>query len=160
MKPGRWFQVCQKQIGRRALPRFVALALVISAQAVPPVWCQDPEISPPDFDQRAAAKDSRKTVVLQIRTGSYVEVRLESAQKLRGRLGDLGEEDFTLRTIQNDRMTEVRVPYREMQSVRVLAAPQTRGNSFDRTLHRAHLVMGLVATSVLIGILVYATAQR
>jgi hypothetical protein len=136
-----------------------ALALMVCAQAATNSWAQDPEITPPDNVAPAAVSDPMKDELLNIRAGAFVEVRLVNFVKLRGKLGEVAETDFALRTIKNDRMTELRIPYDQLKSVRILGRPQTRGRSFDTTVRRAQLIMGLVAGGVLIGITAYAIAS-
>jgi hypothetical protein len=161
MNPLRWYRLTQSGRRRKVLQKLLvaALALMVCAQAATNSWAQDPEITPPDSTTPAAASDPMKDELLNIRAGAFVEVRLVNDVKLRGKLGEVAENDFALRTIKNDRMTELRIPYDQLKSVRILGRPQTRGRSFDTTVRRAQLVMGLVAGGVLLGITAYAMAS-
>jgi hypothetical protein len=160
MKLSEEFRRSLNRGGRRVLRKALVafLVLIVSAQAASVAWPQDPEITPSEGESPAAASDPAKAELLNIRPGAFVEVRLTDGAKLRGQLGDVAETDFALRTIKNDRMTELRVPYNELRSVRMLARARTRGRGFDTAVRRAQLVMGLVAGGILLGITIYAVS--
>ena len=160
MKSSNWRRVNKHCPRFRMLQKVLAAVLtaMFAAQAAGAGCPQDPEFSLPNGGTPAAS-DAAKAEMLNLPEGAFVEVRLEGNVKLRGQVGDLAETDFALRTIKNDRMTELRVPYTELQSVRILGKPQTRGRSFDTTVRRARLVMGLVAGAILVGVTIYAAAN-
>jgi hypothetical protein len=162
VKPTRKFGIYHTHSGRRVLPRLLAVSLVmmVATQTVTTTFSQEQDAPPPPARQRTNVRETMKSRVLQIRAGSFVEIQLTSHEKLRGRLGDVLEGGFVLRTISNNKLTELHVQFEELRSVRPLSDPQSRDEAFDKTLRRSRLIMGLVAGGVAAGFLVYAAAQH
>jgi hypothetical protein len=147
--------------GRKSLYRLLAssLVLMVVLQTATAAFSDGQEASPTSTQQSTAANDAAKSRVLQIRRGSFVEVRLISREKLRGRLGELSDESFVLRTVSHNKLMDLQVRYEDLRSVRPVGDPQTRGATFDKNLTRAGRVMGLVGGAMAMGMMVYGITR-
>ena len=98
--------------------------------------------------------------MLQIPEETFVEVELTDGGIMRGRLGELREGGFLLRTVSHNRLIKRLVRFEEVQTIRPLDDLKTRGQAFDNNLNRAHKIMGLVVGGVSVGLLVAVAAAR
>jgi hypothetical protein len=144
-------------VGHKSLYRALAVSLVLMVvlQTATAALSDEQEASPTSTQQSTAANNAAKSQVLQIRRGSFVEVQLMTREKLRGRLGELGDESFVLRTVSNNKLMDLHVRYEDLRSVRPLGDSQTRGDAFDKNVTRAGRVMGVVAGAMGMGLMVY-----
>jgi hypothetical protein len=63
-------------------------------------------------------KPTVKERILEIPPGTMVEVRLLNKQKLRGRLGEVTDEGFSLQTAQGNRIDTKKVAFSDLKSVK------------------------------------------
>jgi hypothetical protein len=66
----------------------------------------------------ATAKPTLKEQVLAIPVGSMVEVRLNSKEKFRGRLGEVSNEGFIVKYAQGNQIDERKVSYDDVMSIK------------------------------------------
>ena len=159
MKPPRRYRLHKNCRGRSVMQNVLvaSLVLIFSAQAATTAWPQDPKITPPESVGAIATDPDEGGAAEQHSCGSICGGAADERRQAPRQLGEVAETDFALRTIKNDRMTELRIPYDQLRSVRILGRPQTRGRSFRiPAVRRAQLVMGLEAGGILLGITAYA----
>ncbi len=65
-------------------------------------------------------KPALKEQVFQIPAGSQVEVRLLNKERLRGRLGEVSEEGFTVQIAQGNQIDTRKVAFGDVKSVKVI----------------------------------------
>jgi len=66
--------------------------------------------------EETANKPTLQQRVLEVPSGTMVEVRLLSKQRLRGRLGDVGSDGFNLQTAQGSTISTQRVAFTDVKS--------------------------------------------
>ena len=144
-------------VARRLL--VLALAAMVTVQTATTAFSQE-EVPPgPPPQQNTAPSDPMKSRVLQIPHGSFVEVRLISGQKVQGRLGDILDVGFTLRTVSNNRVVDLQVRFEELRSVRPVGNPKTRDQAFDKNLRRSRQIIGLVVAGATVVLVAVAVSQ-
>jgi hypothetical protein len=97
-----------------------------------PAPLREPQAPDPETMQ-SPESEAAKTRVLQLPTGSFLEVRLIDGQKFRGRLGDLEEDEFMLKTVSRNRLTEQKIAFCELRSIRRLGTSAPRVGRWTRT---------------------------
>lgn len=60
---------------------------------------------------------------------------------MRGRLGELREGGFMLRTVSHNRLIKRLVQFEEVESIRPVDNLETRGEAFDKNLARARKIL-------------------
>jgi len=70
-------------------------------------------------------KPTLKERVIQIPTGAQVEVRLLNKERLRGRLGEISDEGFTVQIAQGSRIEIHKVAFSEVKSVKEIRKQNT-----------------------------------
>ncbi|MGD0921486.1 MAG: hypothetical protein ABSA70_06945 [Terriglobia bacterium] len=73
----------------------------------------------------ASRKPTLKEQVIQIPTGAQVEVRLLNKERIRGQLGDISDEGFTMLIAQEDRIETRQVAFGEVKSVKEIRKQRT-----------------------------------
>ena len=73
----------------------------------------------------ASKKRTPKEQVIQIPTGAQVEVRLLNKERLRGRLGDISDEGFTVLIAQENRIETRQVVFSDVKSVKEIRKQRT-----------------------------------
>ncbi len=63
-------------------------------------------------------KPTIKQRILEIPPGSTIEVRLLNKQKIRGRLGEVTDEGFSLTTAQGEKISTQKIAFNELKSVK------------------------------------------
>jgi len=63
-------------------------------------------------------KPTLKERILEIPSGTMVEVRLLNKQKIRGRLGEITNEGFSLQTAQGDKVETQKIAFTDAKSVK------------------------------------------
>jgi hypothetical protein len=161
MKLTRNMRICQADSGHMLARRLFVLALValVAVQTATIAFSQEEVPPSPSTQQSSAPSDPMKSQVLQIPHGSFVEVRLISGEKLRGRLGDILDEGFMLRTVSNNRLVDLQVRFEELRSVRPVSNPQTPDRAFDKNLRRSRQIMGLVVAGITVVLVAVAVSQ-
>lgn len=145
------------RLSRRLL--VLALAALVTSQTATTVFSQE-EVPPGASAQESnGPNDPMKSEVLQIRRGSFVEVRLIGGEQLRGRLGDILDVGFMIRTVSNNRVVDLQVRFEELSSVRPVSNPKTRDQAFDKNLRRTREIMAIVATGVTVGLVAVVLAR-
>ena len=67
---------------------------------------------------QSEAKPTIKERVLEIPPGTMIEVRLLNKQKLRGRLGEITDEGFSLQTAQGNKIETRKLTFDDLKSVK------------------------------------------
>lgn len=75
-----------------------------------------------------------KEQLLEIPTGSIVEVRTFARLRIRGRLAETSDQGFNVQTIQNGKLTSVPLAYDDVKSVKIAAANESAGHKTGRTI--------------------------
>ena len=161
MRLTRNIRLDQTGSGLRLLRRLLVLALaaMVTAQTATTAFCQE-EVTPSSSTQESSVpSDPMKSEVLQIRRGSFIEVRLITGEKLRGRLGDVLDAGFMLRTVSHNRLTDFQVRFEELRSVRPVSNPTTSDQAFDRNLRRTRQIMGIVVAGASIALVAVVASQ-
>ena len=86
--------------------------------------------------------------IVEVPPGTMIEVRLMNKQKVRGRLGEVTSEGFSLQTAQGNKVETQKIAFTEVKSFKK-AEGETGGKKFSRGL-----VYGLAGIGVLAVILV------
>lgn len=146
------------RLARRLL--LLALMAMLTIQSATTAFSQEEVPPSSSAEQSTTPEDANKSRVLQIPEGTFVEVELTDGGIIRGRLGELREGGFLLRTVSHNRLIKRLVRFEEVQSIRPLDNTKTRGQAFDNNLNRAHKIMGLVIGGVSVGLLVALAAAR
>jgi len=137
----------------------LALVAMVAVQTAATAFSQEEVPPSPPPQQSTAPSDPMKSQVLQIPRGSFVEVRLMSGEKFQGRLGDVRDEGFMLRTVSNNRLVDFQVRFEVLRSVRPVSNPKTRDQAFDKNFRRSRQIMGLVVAGVTVVVVAVALAQ-
>jgi len=98
-------------------------------------------------------KPTLKEQVLEIPAGSVVEVRLKTKEKLRGRLGDVSADAFTVKLAKGDKIDERKLGFDDLKSIKVVEG----GSKAGRT---ALYILAGVGVGLVILIVVAAVALR
>jgi hypothetical protein len=141
--------------------RFLSLSLlaVVGCLAVRTVFARGPEPNRASAREQEAAADVRKSRVLRLATGTYVEVRLTDGQKIEGRLGDLVEDGFMLQTVNENKLTERLVRFEELQSVKPVGDTSGHNGSVDISFDQGKVILELAAGGVALGLTVDTDTQ-
>jgi hypothetical protein len=86
--------------------------------------------------------------ILDIPAGSVIEVQTVNKQKIRGKLGEAGEDGFALQTVRNDRLETQKLSFRDVKSVKLIATKDGRVKGAGHTVGWV-IVGGLAALGVL-----------
>jgi len=92
--------------------------------------------------------------ILEIPPGTMVEVRLVNKQRVRGRLGEVTNEGFSLQTAQGNKVETQKIAFTDVKSVKK-AERETTGKGIGRGV-----VYGLAGIGVLMLILIIWAASR
>lgn len=65
-----------------------------------------------------SAQPTLKERVLEIPPGTMTEVKLVNKQKIRGRLGEVTDEGFTLTTAQGDKISTQKIAFTDVKSIK------------------------------------------
>lgn len=141
----------------RRLFLLLGLAALFNFHGVTAAFCQE-EVTP-TTSEKPAPYDLAVSQVLQIPLGSFVEVQLTDGGTMRGKLGELLGEGFLLRTVTHHHLIKREVRYAEVQSIRPLDSPKTKGQAFDTGLNRARKIAGIVGMGVSTVILIAIVAR-
>ncbi|MFN0172177.1 MAG: hypothetical protein ACKV22_37730 [Bryobacteraceae bacterium] len=79
-------------------------------------------------------RPATKEQLLDIPTGSIVEIRTHGKDKIRGRLAETSDQGFNVQTIQSGKLTSVPLAYDDVKSVKVAAAKESPGRKAGRTV--------------------------
>ncbi len=104
----------------------------------------------PNGQTESKGKPTLKERVIEIQPGTMIEVRLLNKQKIRGRLGELTDEGFSLTTAQGEKITTQKVAFTEVKSFK-----KVEGGKAGRAV-----LYGLAGIGVLVLILVIWAASR
>lgn len=88
---------------------------------------------------------SIKEQILNIRSGSSVEVRLTDKSKLQGRLGEVSDSGFELQGLSGDKIGTQQVPFDRVQSVRDKSQA-----SMGRSLGHGFIIAGVVIVAIVV----------
>jgi hypothetical protein len=95
-----------------------------------------------------------KERILEVPPGSMIEVRLLNKQRMRGRLGDLTNEGFSLTTAQGEKIETQKVSFSDVKSFK-----KVEGATTGKALSKG-LLWGLAGIGVLTVVLVIWAATR
>ena len=91
---------------------------------------------------------------MEIPPGTMVEVRLMDKHKVRGRLGEVANEGFSLQTAQGNKVETQKIAFTEVKTLRKVEG-ETTGKKFSRGV-----IYGLAGIGVLMVILIIWAASR
>jgi len=103
-------------------------------------------------------KLSLKERLLEIPTGSIIEVRTQANEKIRGRLTETTNEGLSVQRFQNGKLETLAIAYSDVKSVKVTAAKEPPGGKAGKTAGWI-ILGGLAALGVLmlVGLIMMAT---
>jgi hypothetical protein len=99
-------------------------------------------------------KPTVQELILEIPTGTMIEVRLINKQKLRGKLGEVTNEGLSLQTAQGNKIETQKIAFTDVKSFKKAGGGAT-GKGFSRGV-----IYGLAAIGALIVILMIWAASR
>ncbi|HET7842094.1 MAG TPA: hypothetical protein VFM21_10835 [Terriglobia bacterium] len=70
----------------------------------------------PGAPEESKAKPTLKERIIEVPPGTMIEVKLLNKQKIRGRLGELTDEGFSLTTAQGEKITTQKIAFTEVKS--------------------------------------------
>src|SRR5574340_398780 len=70
--------------------------------------------------QATAQKPTLKEQILEITPGSMIAVRLKNKQKLRGRLGEVTDEAFTVKLARGNTIEDRKVAFNDLKSLKTV----------------------------------------
>lgn len=77
--------------------------------------------------QVATAQDTVREAVVKIDKGSSVEVRLKAKEKVRGRLGDVSDNGFTVQVVKNGTVTSRDIAFADVTALKRTGKPGKGG---------------------------------
>ena len=83
-------------------------------------------------EQETTKKPTLQERILEVPHGTMIEVRLLNKQKLRGRLGEVTSEGFSLQTAQGTKIETQNIPFTDVKSVKQVEG--TTGKKVGRGL--------------------------
>lgn len=93
-------------------------------------------------------KPSLKEKVLEIPAGSMVEVRLKSKEKLRGRLGEVSNEGFTVKLAKGNKIEDRKLAFEDVKSFKAV-------DMRPHTNNAAWVVVGIAAGAVAVLVILF-----
>ena len=87
----------------------------------------------PGAAAQSGRKPSIKEQLIDIPTGSIVEVRTKAKQKYYGRLGEATNESFSVQQIKNEKLETVNLSFQDVKSVKIKASTDGRGPKAAKT---------------------------
>ena len=94
----------------RANTAVLLIALLLWPAWLSPANAQEPKLPP---------EQALKAQLIEIPTGSVIEVKLRNKQKLRGKLGELRDDAFDLQTLRDGNIATVPVSLSDVKVVKV-----------------------------------------
>jgi len=91
---------------------------------------------------------------MEIPPGTMIEVRLMDKNKVRGRLGEVTNEGFSLQTAQGNKIETQKIAFTDVKSLKKVEG-ETTGKKFSRGV-----IYGLAGIGVLMVILIIWAASR
>jgi hypothetical protein len=104
--------------------------------------------------QETTKKPTLQELILEIPPGTMIEVRLMNKHKVRGRLGEVTNEGFSLQTAQGNKIETQKIAFTDVKSLKK-AEGETTGTRISRGV-----VYGLAGIGVLMVILIIWAASR
>jgi len=104
--------------------------------------------------QETTKKPTVQERIMEIPPGTMVEVRLMDKHKVRGRLGEVTNEGFSLQTAQGNKVETQKIAFTEVKTLRKVEG-ETTGKKFSRGV-----IYGLAGIGVLMVILIIWAASR
>jgi hypothetical protein len=104
--------------------------------------------------QETTKKATVQERILGIPPGTLIEVRLMNKNKLRGRLGEVTNEGFSLQTAQGNKVETQKIAFAEVKSLKKVEG-ETTGKKFSRGV-----IYGLAGIGVLILIITIVMLAR
>jgi hypothetical protein len=103
--------------------------------------------------QETTKKPTVQERILEIPPGTMIEVRLVNKQKLRGRLGEITNEGFSLQTAQGNKIETQKIAFTDVKSFK--KAEETTGKGISRGV-----IYGLAGIGVFMLIMVIWAVSR
>ena len=103
-------------------------------------------VSGPAPSPQTAQSPTLKERLLQIRPGTMIEVRLHNKRKIRGRLGEVTDEGFSLTTAQGNKIDTQKVAFTEVKSLK-----KAEGGKGERIALFVLVGVGVFLTVIVIG---------
>lgn len=104
--------------------------------------------------EETAKKPTVQERVLEIPPGTMIEVRLMNKHKVRGRLGEVTNEGFSLQTAQGNKVETLKIAFTDVKSLK-----KAEGESTGKGISRG-VVYGLAGLGVLLVVLIIWGASR
>ena len=92
--------------------------------------------------------------ILEVPPGTMIEVRLTNKQKVRGRLGEVSNEGFSLQTAQGNKVQTKKIAFTDVKSFK-----NAQGETVGKGIGRG-IVYGLAGIGILMVILIIWAASR
>ena len=105
---------------------------------------------PQETTQKATVQER----ILEIQPGTMIEVRLMDKHKVRGRLGEVTNEGFSLQTAQGNKIGTQKIAFTDVKTLKKVEG-ETTGKKFSRGV-----IYGLAGIGVLMVILIIWAASR
>ena len=103
--------------------------------------------------QETTKKATVQERIMEIPPGTMIEVRLMNKQKLRGRLGEVTNEGFSLQTAQGNKVETQKIAFTEVKSLKNVG--ETTGRKVGKGV-----IYGLAVVGILVVIMVIVVAAK
>jgi len=106
------------------------------------------------LQEETTKKATIQEKILEVPPGTMIEVRLTNKQKVRGRLGELSNEGFSLQTAQGNKVQTKKIAFTDVKSFK-----NAQGETVGKGIGRG-IVYGLAGIGILMVILIIWAASR
>jgi hypothetical protein len=119
----------------------VVLSCLLLVQAVAQCAVAQTNAPSPSGQDKASILKAR---VLEIPFGAPVEARLLSKEKLKGEMGDVSNDGFTLRAVNGDPSQSREVSFAELKSIKVISQHASLARPLLKSLIAAGVMAGVI----------------
>jgi len=106
------------------------------------------------LQEETTKKATIQEKILEVPPGTMIEVRLTNKQKVRGRLGEVSNEGFSLQTAQGNKVQTKKIAFTDVKSFK-----NAQGETVGKGIGRG-IVYGLAGIGILMVILIIWAASR
>ena len=106
------------------------------------------------LQEETTKKATIQEKILEVPPGTMIEVRLTNKQKVRGRLGEVTNEGFSLQTAQGNKVETQKIAFADVKSFK-----NAQGETVGKGIGRG-IVYGLAGIGILMVILIIWAASR
>jgi len=144
----------RRRIEQSFLPDIICLVLAIMLFGTTTLEAKVGATSAVPAGQSGAGRNlTVKERILEVPPGTMIEVRLLSKQKLRGRLGEITDEGFSLTTALGDKIASQKVAFTDVKSVKQVE--RTTGKKIGTGLIYALAGVG----ALFVGLVIWAASR-